>query len=140
VYSAHMLAAALQDARARDELSILHTQVHKYVEQMNHDMGVVKQEVGRRCLQIEAQREVLRQRELALRKTIGQQQISIPSVAGQKLIESIVKQIDPGKLNGGGAITSTAMYNEHPEHTSCENVAVYETDIASDEDQLREEL
>jgi hypothetical protein len=73
VHSAHLLAEALQDSGAKDILSILYVQVDMCVKQMDHVMGVMEQEARRGLLQIEMQRDALRQSELVLQTSIAQQ-------------------------------------------------------------------
>jgi hypothetical protein len=140
VHSAHLLAKALQDRGAIDILGVIYVQVDKYVIQMNHDMGVIQQEARSVLLQIEMQREALRQRELVLQKSIAQQQIDISSVAGRDLIGSMITITNPQSSDRDGEVKSTLTRDQHSRYTGCNSVIVDETDIESDEDRLRAEL
>jgi hypothetical protein len=140
VHSAHLLAEALQDSGAKDILGILYGQVDMCVKQMDHVMGVMEQESRRGLLQIEIQRDALRQSELVLQTSIAQQQIDIPLAAGQELIGSISTMINPRSPNRDGEIKSTVTRDQHTRYTGCNSVVLDEADIESDEDRLRAEL
>jgi hypothetical protein len=140
VHSAHLLAEALQDSGAKDMLGILYVQVDRCVKRMDHDMGVMEQEARRGLLQIKMQRDALRQSELVLQKSIAQQQVDIPSAAGQELIGSIDTIINTQSPNRDGEIKSTVSRDQNVKYTGCNSIVVDEADIESDEDRLRAEL
>jgi hypothetical protein len=140
VHSAHLLAEALQDIEVKDILGDLHIQVNRCVKQMDHEIGVLEQEARRELLQIEMQRDTLRQSELVLQNSIAQQQIDIPLVVGQELIGSISTMINLQNPNRDRKMKSTVTRYHHTKYTGCDSVVVDEADIESDEDRLRAEL
>jgi Sec-independent protein translocase protein TatA len=129
VHCAYVLAEVLQDNECRDKLQIIRRSVDGGVKDMKKQTEEMKQELERR----------LKQLELTLQTTIAQQQSSISLAAGQKLVDSINKELRPCYPSAAAEIKGTFTCDEHARNTG-DIILVDENDIESDEDRLQTEL
>nr|BAI44736.1 similar to ubiquinol-cytochrome-c reductase [Alternaria alternata] len=139
IHSASVLAEALQEEMSKASLQTMYAQVDTHVKKMNQDVEAMNQEGRKRIIQIQAEREKLRQEELLLRQSMAQQLIDISAATGQALTESIATSFAPGMP--GAVRSSENMATEDERATNDDfHVTINDTDIESDEDQLQAEL
>lgn len=139
IYTAQMLADALQDKEGMVKLQNIRTELEAYITKMKHRLRLAKEETDSRLLEIEAQKKVLREKELLVQRSLAEQQNDISVNTGRALLESIHTILDPTKPNASSKFTSTFTCDEHAKHTG-HTVFVGESDIESDEDRLQEAL
>jgi hypothetical protein len=124
-----MLAEVLQDNEGRYRFDTIHLRANAWVENIDHNTEVMKQEAERR----------VRQLELVLQTTIAQQQNKISLAAGQGLIESITSELGLHHPNAAAEVKGTLTCDEHAGDTGGVTL-INEDDIESDENWLQTEL
>lgn len=139
IYSASMLVEALREETGKASLQTMYAQVDTHVKKMNQDVEAMNQEGRKRIIQIQAEREKLRQEELLLHQSMAQQLINISVVAGQSLTQSMATAFPPSMPGAVGS--SENMATEDKRATNDDFYVTFnDTDIESDEGQLQAEL
>ncbi|RYN71676.1 hypothetical protein AA0119_g13657 [Alternaria tenuissima] len=117
----------------------MYAQVDTHVKKMNQDVEAMNQEGRKRIIQIQAEREKLRQEELLLHQSMAQQLINISVVAGQSLTQSMATAFPPSMPGAVGSSENMATEDERATNDDF-YVTFNDTDIESDEGQLQAEL
>ncbi|KAI4641287.1 hypothetical protein J4E93_008166 [Alternaria ventricosa] len=134
-----MLAEALQENTGKARLQTVYVQVDTHVKKMNQDVEAMEQKGRIRITQIQAEKKMLDQEELLLERSLAQQRVDISVATGQALTESIATAFAPGMPGAAAIFESMATEDERATDNGC-HVTINDTDIESDEDQLRAEL
>ncbi|KAB2100037.1 hypothetical protein AG0111_0g11790 [Alternaria gaisen] len=139
IYSASMLFEALREETGKASLQTMYAQVDTHVKKMNQDAEAMNQEGRKRIIQIQAEREKLRQDELLLHQSMAQQLINISVVAGQSLTQSMATAFPPSMPGAVGSSENMATEDERATNDDF-HVTINDTNIQSDEGQLQAKL
>lgn len=131
IHAALMLTEILRDGSSMAKLQVVYACLEGIVMKTKHDAGSLRQKVNDELLAMQKQREDLGRREQQLRVSAAKQISKISEEADRSLLGCIIDKLEASKLERGSG---------DDVQRNSDDLYVGESDIESDEDQLRAEL